>query len=282
MVEPGLQWHPALYAGSARYYAIGRVSYPAALADALAKALTLDGSGRLLDVGCGPGNFTLLLAPWFDEATGVDADRDMLAEAEHQAARVGMSNVQWRQLRAEELPADLGEFRVISFAQSFHWMDQLPVARTVLSMLESGGVCVHVHATTHQGIETDADLPYPKPPRSMIDELVERYLGPIDHSRKGLLPPDKAGREDEVYRTAGFSGPERIEIPSRVVERTSDQIVAAIFSLSGPTPQLFGDRRQAFEDDLRQLLHDANPTGIFSEQMREITADIWRPGRPAR
>ena len=45
VVESGLQWHPSLYAGSARYYAIGRVGYPAVLAKALAK-LGLDGSGR--------------------------------------------------------------------------------------------------------------------------------------------------------------------------------------------------------------------------------------------
>jgi len=53
--------------------------------------------------------------------------------------------------------------------------------------------------------------------------------------------------------------------------------VAGIFSLSSSTPHLFGERRDAFEADLRQLLRDANPTGIFSEQMREIAVDIWRP-----
>ena len=60
------------------------------------------------------------------------------------------------------------------------------------------------------------------------------------------------------------------------MERTSDQIVAGIFSLSSSTPHLFGERRDAFEADLRRLLQAANPTGIFSEQMREIAADIWR------
>jgi len=89
-----------LYAGSARYYAIGRVSYPTALRDALATKLALDGSGRLLDVGCGPGNFTLLMAPLFEEATGVDADREMLSEAERRAHEAGIGNVEWRHLRA--------------------------------------------------------------------------------------------------------------------------------------------------------------------------------------
>jgi SAM-dependent methyltransferase len=276
VAEPSLHWHPLLYAGSAQYYASGRVSYPTALADALGTELGLDGSGRLLDVGCGPGNFTLLLAPWFDEATGVDADKDMLAEAARQAVRAGIGNAQWLQLRAEELPGGLGRFQVISFAQSFHWMDQLPVARTVVGMLEDGGACVHVHATTHQGVDGDAVLPHPRPPRTAIDELMKRYLGSVGPWGTGL-PPGKGNREEEIYRSAGFRDRQRLEIPGRTVNRTSDQIVAAIFSLSSSTPQLFGDRREAFEADLRQLLHDANPTDLFSEQMRDIAADIWRP-----
>ena len=273
-----MHWHPTLYAGSAPYYAVGRVSYPMALAEALAEQLGLDGSGRLLDVGCGPGSLTLLLAPWFEQTTGVDADREMLAEAKRLAAHCGVRNIEWLHLRAEELPAGLGQYRVISFAQSFHWMDQLPVARVAFTMLEDAGACVHVHATTHQGVDTEAVLPHPRPPRSAINELVERYLGPASRRGKGFLSPDKAHREDEVYRAAGFNGPQRIEVPGQVVERTSDQIVAGIFSLSSSTPHLFGERREAFEADLRRLLRDANPKGIFSEQMRGIAVDIWRAG----
>ena len=271
-----MQWHPSLYAGSARYYAIGRVNYPTELAEALATALELDGSGRLLDMGCGPGNFTLLIAPWFDQATGVDADQDMLAEAERRAKEARIGNLQWRQLRAEELPGGLGRYRVISFAQSFHWMDQTMVARTALSMLEPHGACVHVHATTHRGVDSDAVLPHPQPPRLAIEELIERYLGSVGRWGKGL-PPNTGEGEAQLWRAAGCYGPQRIEVPGHLVERTTDQIVASIFSLSSSTPHLFGERRQAFEADLRRLLHDANPIGIFSEQMREIAADIWRP-----
>ena len=61
-----------------------------------------------------------------------------------------------------------------------------------------------------------------------------------------------------------------------IVARTSDQIVAAIFSLSSSTPYLFGDRRDAFEADLRQLLHETNSNDLFSEHMQEIPAEIWR------
>ena len=63
----------------------------------------------------------------------------------------------------------------------------------------------------------------------------------------------------------------------RLLERTDAQIVAGMFSLSSSMPHLFGERRHAFETDLRRLLQAANPTGIFGEQLREIAADIWRP-----
>jgi hypothetical protein len=67
-------------------------------------------------------------------------------------------------------------------------------------MLEAGGACVHVHATTHQGVETDAVLSHPRPPRAAITELIESYLGSGTQKGKAFPSPDKANREDEVYQ----------------------------------------------------------------------------------
>lgn len=82
--------------------------------------------------------------------------------------------------------------------------------------------------------------------------------------------------EDTIYRAAGFTGPQRLEVSGRVVERTTDEVVAAVYSLSSSAPHLFGDRLQSFDAELRQLLDDASSDGRFSEQMREIAVDIWR------
>jgi SAM-dependent methyltransferase len=270
------QWDPTLYAGAAPYYARGRVAYPQALADLLAAELGLDGSGRLLDVGCGPGSLTLLLAPLVGEATGVDADVGMIAEAEALAVRAGVGNVRWRVLRAEDLPAGLGLFRLVTLAQSLHWMDRDRVARAVHGMLEPGGTCVHVHATTHEGVEGSRPLPHPEPPRAAMAELIRRYLGPHRRAGQGVLPADTpGGDEDGIYRSAGFTGPRRLEVPGHVVDRTADQVVAAVLSLSGSAPHLFGARLPAFEADLRAVLHDASPDGVFSQHMREIALDLW-------
>lgn len=263
-----------MYAGSAEHYAVGRMAYPAALAAALKAELGLDGGGRLLDVGCGPGSLTLLLAPLFAEAIGVDADADMVAVA---AKRSTLSNVTWRQLRAEELPADLGSFRVVSFAQSFHWMNRELVADRVRGMLTPDGAWVHVGATTHRGLDGSHDLPHPRPPWDEIDRLVTQYLGPVRRAGQGPVPVWSERSEEDVMRAAGYRGPTRLVVGGNEIEdRSIDGIVASVFSLSGSAPHHFGANLQAFETDLRELLTKASDRGRFSEQRREIEAVIWR------
>lgn len=278
----GWQWDPSLYAGSAAYYVRGRVSYPRELIDALVAEAALDGTGRLLDVGCGPGSLTLLLAARFEQAIGLDADAGMLAEGLRQAQAAGISNVEWLRMRAEDLPSDLGPFRMVTLAQSFHWMDRARVARRVHGVLDADGIVVHVHATTHEGIDDDASLPHPRPPRRQIGELIQRFLGSRRRAGQGTLPAISISeaavgcRETEIYRAAGFTGPTRIDIPASVVCRSADDIVASVFSLSSAAPHLFGDRARDFEVALRELLTQASPDAHFSEHMRETTIDVWR------
>ncbi len=282
----GWEWDPSLYAGSAPYYVRGRVSYPQELVDRLADELGLDGTGRLLDVGCGPGSLTLLLAPLFEDSTGLDADPDMLAEGARQAAAAGLTNVEWVMSRAEDLSPHLGPFRVASLAQSFHWMDRARVARLLHAALAPDGALVHVHATTHQGVDSDVALPHPRPPREEIDGLVKRFLGPQRRAGRSAAPPlsrDEAavGREESaIYSEAGFTGQSRFEVPGAAVVRSPDDVVASVFSLSSAAPHLFGDRVALFEAELRELLARASPEGRFSEQMREIAVDVWRVSRP--
>lgn len=273
--SPGWKWDPSLYAGSARFYPVGRVAYPVELVEVLVAALELDGTGRLLDVGCGPGSLTLLLAAHFAEAIGVDPDPDMLSEGARLAVDSGVRNVTWRRLRAEELPAGLAPARLVTFAQSFHWMDRPRVARTVRGMLTDDGAVAHVHATTHRGLEGSTELPYPRPPHTQITELVSRYLGAERRAGRGVLTKGTPDGEDVIYRAAGLTGPERLEIPGRIVDRSSDQVAAGVYSLSSAAPHLFGDRLEQFDAELRRLLADTARDGRFSEEMPSIAVDLW-------
>jgi SAM-dependent methyltransferase len=268
------QWDESLYAGSASHYALGRMAYPQNVADVIREELGLTGEGRLLDVGCGPGSLTLVLAPLFEAAVGVDADPGMIARA----AEAGASNVEWRVLRGEHLSADLGVFRVATFAQSFHWMDQDLVARRVHALLSADGACIHVRATTSHGVAGDDPHPHPRPPWERIDELVAEYLGSSPRAGRSTPPGVSHPAEEEAMSRAGFTGLRRRDVVrGEILDRGVDAIVSSVFSLSRSAPHQFGSRLAAFERDLRMLLLSVSPAGQFSERARDITLMIWRP-----
>jgi SAM-dependent methyltransferase len=276
----GWEWDETLYHGSAPYYERGRLPYAPGFAEALAQHLSLDGHGRLIDVGCGPGIATLPLARFFDEAVGVDPDEEMLAEAERRGRRDGVSNVRWVRARAEDLPAGLGTFRVALFAQSFHWTQREQVAAVIFQMLEPCGAFVHM-SDVKQTRAADGELPHPSPPYSGVRDLLRGYLGSVRRAGQGRLPQGTPAGEAEVLAGAGFEGPARLRVAAgEVVVRTVDDLVAWVYSRSDSAPHLFGERRGEFEARLRRLLLDASPTGLFAERVPDTEMLVWRKPVP--
>ncbi|MEU8060523.1 class I SAM-dependent methyltransferase [Microbispora bryophytorum] len=275
----GWEWDSTLFRGCAAYYERGRLPYAPGFAETLAATLGLDGRGRLLDVGRGPGTVILALARYFTEAVGIDPDEDMLAEAERQAERRRVTNARWVAARAEDLPAGLGTFRVVVFAQSFHWTDRDRVAATVLDMLEPGGAFVHISDCENPTADP-TPLPLPAPPYARISDLVRRYLGPVRRAGQGTLVNGTPDREDLVLARAGFENLERHVVApgvaaGAVADRTADDIVAWVFSRSDSAPHLFGDRREDFERDLRAVLRQASPGDRFAEHLPATKIMIW-------
>jgi hypothetical protein len=199
----------------------------------------------------------------------------MIAEAETEAARRGVGNAHWLETPAEALPEDLGSFRVATLAQSFHWMDRKKVASAVRGMLEPAGSWVHINATTHRGVDGADDLPLPPPPHAEIGDLIHEYLGPTRRAGTTTLAKGTPAGEDSVMVAAGFSGPRRVTVAGHLYERSEEEVVASVFSLSWAAPHLFADRIGKFEIELRRLLRRASPTGRFAERAREIELVIW-------
>jgi hypothetical protein len=93
-----------------------------------------------------------------------------------------------------------------------------------------------------------------------------------------MLPAGPSSSAEEALHEAGFQGPARTEVGGgEIWDRTEDEVVASVFSLSSAAPHLFGDRLRAFEHELRGILRAASPGGHFSERAREIALEIWRP-----
>jgi hypothetical protein len=89
------------------------------------------------------------------------------------------------------------------------------------------------------------------------------------------------GGEAAVLSNAGFEGPEFLRVPAgEVLERSAEDVVAWVYSMSDSAPHLFGDRAEAFEIELRRLLNDASPSGRFAEIPRDTEVNVWRKALP--
>jgi SAM-dependent methyltransferase len=271
-------WDETVFEGTAAYYHQGRKPYAPALVDALAEHLSLDGQGRLLDVGCGPGTVALLFAPLFESVIGVDSDSAMLEEANRAASGEHATKATWIHMRAEELPGSLGSFRVVTFAQSFHWMDRPRVAATVLDMLEPDGTVVQVDLWHMNPPDREVPRgPYPPVPEAAIDELRVRWLGPDRRAGQGFRNTSPDG-EGEVFQVAGFAPEESVVVPDdRVLERSVDDVVARILSTSSTAPHLFGEHLGDFVGELEDLLLAVSPQGRFSVPLSDNRLRIHRP-----
>lgn len=267
-------WDETVFRGTAAYYRKGREPYSPGLVQALAERIDLAGPSRLLDVGCGPGIVALLFASLFERVVGLDPDPDMLHEARRVADETQVVNATWVQMRAEDLPGSLGTFRVMTFAQSFHWMDRPRVASAARQMVESDGAVVQIDVL---GDRRPPDGPHPGVPEAAIDELRRRWLGTDRRAGQGFRNTSPSG-EDEVFRAAGFAPEESVIVPDRrILERSVDDVVARVLSTSSTAPHLFGDRLDEFVNDLRGLLLSHSPGGYFSVALSDNRLRIRRP-----
>ena len=258
-----MPYDPTIYQGSAPYYARGRPPYSRELVATLTDEVGLDGTGRLLDVGCGPGILTVELAPSFTDAIGLDPDADMLAEGARRATKAGIENVRWVEAVAEDIPAlHLGTFKLVTFGQSFQWTDQVAVAETIYNLLEPGGALALVVHTVEGRPEPEGPG-YPPIPHDEIRAIIRRYLGPRRRAGQGVRPDTFERYADALVRTR-FGAPRSVFAPGRPdIVRDTDGVLAGYLSMSFAAPHLFGDRLGAFETDVRALLTERSPSGLF-------------------
>jgi len=256
------------YQGAAAYYAQYRPPYPAALAPLLEDAFGLDGTGRLLDLGCGPGPIAIRLAHLFERVMAMDPEPDMLAEGAVQARLAGVTNIDWVRGRSDELSPSLGTFRLVTMGESFHWMDQRATLAALFDLVDGGGGVAIV------GRGTPLPLPPMMPWRAAVARVLRQYLGDI------LLPWDRpppapGDLHQDIVRASRF---ELLSEHSALFEVpwTYESMLGNLYSMSFCSRDRLGERADAFERDLRAAVLDVEPTGVLLGEQHEFFAVLAR------
>ena len=245
------------FKGTAQYYSRFRPGYPDQLFGLLRESFGLDQSADVLDLGCGTGQLGLTLAPTVRSVTSVDPSEDMLQEAAAQAAVRGNTNVRFIPGSSDTLSADVGSFDLCMMGRCFHWMDRAKTLRTLDDLIRDGGGVAVVHDKTLR--MPDADW------TKAIDAVIGRHLGANSgmNAKRSLLHAPEETHID-FLSASPFSAVEHRVLK---VERlwTVDAIIGYLYSTSFCSLTKLGDRRAAFETDLRETLSALNPLNIFTE-----------------
>ncbi|MTW09868.1 methyltransferase domain-containing protein [Pseudoduganella eburnea] len=170
-----------------RAYARFRPEYPRQLGTYLAE---LAPEHRVaVDVGCGNGQLTQLLVPYFERVVGLDPSEDQIANA------APGSRIEFQCAAAEELPLADGSANLITAAQAAHWFELPAFYREVRRVGASGAV---VALISYGVLKLEASLnerfqrfyreevgPYWPPERKLVDSGYATIEFPFDE----ITPP---------------------------------------------------------------------------------------------
>lgn len=256
---------PDIYKGTAWYYSRFRPRYPETLVTLLRDTFALDGSGTLLDLGCGPGTVAVRLAPLFEHVLAIDPEPEMLKEGRACAERAGVSNVEWRRGSSEELSPALGRFRLVTMGNSFHWMDRARTLDALYDLVVDGGGIAVV------GEGAPIPPPPPTPWRVAINNVVRKYLGDrtLPWDRDAVPKPDE---RHEFYLERSRFRDYSSYTESFEVTWTIDSMIGNLYSMSFCNRRILGDRIEAFERDLRAAILAVEPSGILRGEPPEFFA----------
>jgi SAM-dependent methyltransferase len=185
-----------------RAYARFRPEYPPELAAYLASAAPDD---RLaVDVGCGNGQLTQLLAPHFQRVIGLDPSADQIANA------VPHARIHYDCASAERLPVPDASASLITAAQAAHWFDlpafyrevrRIALPRAVVALVSYGVLNLEPDLDRRfQAFYRDEIGPYWPPERKLVDT----GYATIDFPFEEIAPPSLAIRLE--WRLAEFLG----------------------------------------------------------------------------
>jgi ubiquinone/menaquinone biosynthesis C-methylase UbiE len=243
-----------LFSSAADYYAQYRPGYPQSLVDALAARAGLDGTQRVLDIGCGTGQLTIPLARHAQAVVAIDPVPGMLARGRQAAQAAGAGNITWLEGDSSHIAALAGPGADLAvFAASFHWTDRPAVLAVLDEILAPGGAVVIINDVLGDSEQPDWEY--------AIARIRARYLGDQPRTGTGIYS------HRDVLANSAFCAVDTLTW-SWSRQLTVEEVTGLQLSYSFSTPALLGDDVPAFSRDVRAAVLDLHPAGVVTEPLR--------------
>ena len=236
------------------FYARYRLGYPDALIARIIEIAGLKPGDGVMDLGCGPGLVAIPCAKAGLKVTAVDPEPNMVEAAKAEAARAGIT-LDVRQGSSFALPKGIGPFAAVTMGRSFHWMDRAPTLEILDRLIAPAGAILLLHDNHPRTLENKW--------LKVLNDLGNEY-----GRRESSHVKEYEGGNYRTHESFLLRSPfNKVESAGVFVERkmSADDIVGLAFSLSTSAPQKLGDRKDAFERDLRAALAELSPEGQFTE-----------------
>ncbi len=242
------------FASTVEFYARYREPYSLEFFARVAEQIGLHGTETLLDVGCGPGLLAIGFAPYVERCSGIDPEAAMVAAAKSAAAEAGVA-LRLTQGRIEEFSAENSfpenPFDVVTIGRALHWMDRTAALPVLERIVAQAGRILICRASSVETTETPWLKPY--------NELRRRWASEAEGQRYRV-------DAKEWFAGSGFGESGAVAVSERR-EVTIAGLVGRSLSRSITSPAVLGERRPAFEAEIRATLEPFAQDGVLQEQV---------------
>lgn len=265
-----MSYYKDTFKGTAWYYARYREGYPDEFFELLKDKFCLSGNDRILDLGCGTGQIAIPLAGSVKEVVAMDPEPEMITEGKEQATSRNLNNITWIVGGSEDLPElreKLGRFKLVTIGTAFHWMDRKKVLDDLYEILtDEGGIAIAWNDSIWSGNAHEW--------LRIAGELVKKYLGEERRAGSGTYSVAPIKHEKFVAESS-FT---KTETWKYHWERssTTDELIGNLYSTSMANPSVLGDKKEAFERELREALARLDPPDGFRSEGDTEAILAWK------
>jgi ubiquinone/menaquinone biosynthesis C-methylase UbiE len=246
-----IPYEPRRFRSAAASYLEGRPAYPAKLFQRIAELCRLERTHRVMDLGCGPGQIAVALAPYVGHVVAVDPEPEMLKIARDLAADAGQE-IELIVGSSYDLGPRFGRFRMVTMGRSFHWMDRAATLQRLDEMIEPEGSVVLLRDDHPDVPENAWHKPY--------QEIVHRYSADdfAKQMRSSWL------NHEAVLLASAFRQLERIAVFERRA-LSIDALVLRTSSMSTVSRSRIGSKADDLAAEVREAMIPFAANGPFHE-----------------